>query len=44
VRVGGFEGRIVDITPTAVVIATADGQAVVPAKEFSERASLLLTS
>jgi hypothetical protein len=44
VRVGGFEGRIVDITPTAVVIATAEGQAVVPAKEFSEHASLLLTT
>jgi small-conductance mechanosensitive channel len=44
VRIGDFEGRIVEITPTAVVIATADGQAMVPAKEFSERASLLLTS
>jgi small-conductance mechanosensitive channel len=44
VRIGGFEGRIVEITPTAVVIATSEGQALVPAKEFSERASLLLTS
>ena len=44
VRIGGFEGRIVDITPTAVVIATPDGQAVVPAKQFSEQTSLLLTT
>jgi hypothetical protein len=44
VRIGAVEGRIVDITPTAVIVATADGQAMVPAKEFSEQASLLLTS
>jgi hypothetical protein len=44
VRIGAFEGRIVQFTPTAVVIATAEGQAMVPAKEFSEQASLLLTS
>jgi len=44
VRIGEHEGRIVDITPTTVVIATAEGQAVVPAKEFSERASVLVTS
>jgi hypothetical protein len=44
VRIGAVEGRIVEITPTAVVIATAEGQAVVPAKAFSEQASLLLTS
>jgi small-conductance mechanosensitive channel len=44
VRIGAVEGRILEITPTAVVIATAEGQALVPAKEFSEQASLLLTS
>jgi small-conductance mechanosensitive channel len=43
VRIGEFEGHIVEITPTSVVIATAEGQALVPAKEFSERASVLLT-
>jgi hypothetical protein len=44
VRIGEFQGHIVEITPTSVVIATAEGQALVPAKEFSERASVLLTA
>jgi hypothetical protein len=44
VRIGAWEGRIVEITPTAVVIATAEGHVMVPAKEFSEQVSVLLTS
>lgn len=36
VRIAGFEGRILDITPTAVVLETADGRANLPAKVFSE--------
>jgi hypothetical protein len=44
VRIGAWEGRIVEITPTAVVIAIGEGHVMVPAKEFSEQASVLLTS
>jgi small-conductance mechanosensitive channel len=44
VRIGAVEGSIVEITPTAVVIATPEGRAVVPAKEFSEQVSVLRTS
>lgn len=36
VRVAGFEGRILDITPTAVVLETHDGRVNLPAKVFSE--------
>ncbi|HEX6308525.1 MAG TPA: mechanosensitive ion channel domain-containing protein, partial [Longimicrobiales bacterium] len=43
VRVGGIEGRIVQTTPTAVFIATSQGRVMVPAKQFSEEASILLT-
>lgn len=43
VRVAGFEGRIVQVTPTAVLLETGDGRAAVPASLFSEQASLLLT-
>ena len=43
VRVGGIEGRIVQTTPTAVFIAASQGRVMVPAKQFSEEASILLT-
>jgi len=36
VRIAGFEGRILDITPTAVVLETSDGRVNLPAKVFSE--------
>lgn len=36
VRVAGFEGRILDITPTIVVLETQDGRVNLPAKVFSE--------
>ena len=42
VRIGEIEGRIVEITPTSVLVRTAQGHALVPAKEFSEHVSLLL--
>ncbi len=42
VRIGEVEGRIIEITPTAVVVRTTQGHALVPAKEFGERVSLLL--
>ena len=43
VRVGTIEGRIVQTTPTAVFIAGAEGRVMIPAKQFSEEASILLT-
>jgi len=43
VRIGGLEGRIVEIAPTSVVLQTPDGRVFVPAKKFSEETSVLLT-
>lgn len=42
VRIAGFEGRIVRVTPIAVVLDTEQGRVAVPAKLFSERISVLL--
>ena len=41
-KIGDIEGRIIQITSTAVIIETAEGQISVPAKKFSEDASTLL--
>jgi small-conductance mechanosensitive channel len=43
IRVGTVEGRILEITPTAVVLATADGRVLVPASHFGESMSTLLS-
>lgn len=43
VRIGEFEGPIVEITETAVVLAADKGQVLVPARQFTEDASILLT-
>jgi hypothetical protein len=43
VRLGSLEGTIRDITSTAVILDTPAGQVLVPAKEFSETASTLLS-
>lgn len=43
VRVGDIEGKIVQTTPTAVFVAGRDGRVMIPAKHFSEEASVLLT-
>jgi hypothetical protein len=42
VRIAGLEGRIEQITPTAVVLEAADGRVVVPAKLFSEEIAVIL--
>jgi len=42
VRVAGLEGRIEQITPSAVVLDTEDGRAVVPAKLFNEEVAIIL--
>lgn len=43
VRVGAVEGKIIQTTPTAVFIATPEGRVLVPANQFGEMTSVLLT-
>jgi small-conductance mechanosensitive channel len=43
VRVGSVEGQIVQTTPTAVFIASPEGRVMVPANQFSETTSVLVT-
>jgi hypothetical protein len=43
VRIGSFEGKIVQTTPTAVFLDTPQGRVLVPAKQFSEEVSVLVT-
>lgn len=42
VRVGSVEGRIVQITPTALILQTADERVLMPAERFNETSSALL--
>jgi len=43
VKIGSVQGRIVEITPTAVILDGAEGRVMVPAKDFSEVTSVLIT-
>lgn len=43
VKIGATEGKIIQITPTAVILQSQDGQIYLPAKQFNEQDSLLLT-
>lgn len=42
IRISGHEGKIIDLTPTSVVLETDAGRVTLPAKVFSEEASVLL--
>jgi hypothetical protein len=42
VRIGGMDGEILDLTPTAVLIDSPAGRAMVPAKLFQQEVSILL--
>lgn len=42
IRIGGLQGRIVEITTTTVLLESEEGQTLVPAHRFSEEASVLL--
>jgi small-conductance mechanosensitive channel len=42
VRVSGYEGQILELTDTAVILETAEGRASLPAKVFNEQAIILL--
>ena len=44
VRAAGYEGRILEMTDTAVVLETAEGRASLPAKVFNEQAIVLVVS
>jgi small-conductance mechanosensitive channel len=43
VKIGDMEGEIIQITPTAVILETPYGQVCVPAKQFNEMISVMLT-
>jgi hypothetical protein len=43
VRIGSIEGKIVQTTPTAVFLETPQGRVLVPAKQFGEEVSVLVT-
>jgi small-conductance mechanosensitive channel len=43
VKIGPVQGRIVEITPTAVILDGTEGRVMVPAKDFSEVTSVLVT-
>jgi len=43
VRIDGLEGQILEMTQTGVVLDGADGRVLVPARKFSEQASVLLS-
>jgi small-conductance mechanosensitive channel len=43
VRIGAVEGTVLEITSTAIVLATKEGTASLPARLFTEEASLLMT-
>ena len=42
VRIHGMTGRVLDMTPTAVVLETDDGRATVPARLFLEEATIVM--
>lgn len=44
VRVAGYEGRILELTATSLVLETADGRASLPAKVFNEEPIVLVVS
>jgi len=44
VRVAGYEGRILELTDTAVILETTEGRASLPAKVFNEQAIILVVS
>lgn len=43
VKFGKSQGEILELTPTSVVLATADGRTTVPAREFHRSVSILVT-
>jgi hypothetical protein len=42
IRIGETQGRILKVTPAAVLLETDQGQVLMPSKEFSEKSSILV--
>jgi small-conductance mechanosensitive channel len=42
VKIGSIQGRIVEMTPSAVVLDTKEGRVLIPAAEFNEKISVLI--
>lgn len=43
IRIGDIEGKILEITPTSVIVDSGAGRAVIPAGQFSEQVATLLS-
>lgn len=43
IAINGHKGRIIQMTPTAVILESADGRAVIPARLFNEQTAIVLT-
>ena len=43
IRIGDVEGKILEITPTSVIVDAGTGRAVIPASQFSEQVTTLLS-
>lgn len=43
IRIGDIEGRILEITPTSVVVDAGQGRTVIPASQFSEQVAVVLS-
>jgi len=43
VRVGGFDGRILDVTATSLVLETAEGRVALPGRVYHDEPIVLVT-
>ena len=43
IRIGDVEGKILEITPTSVIVEADQGRTVIPASQFSEQVATLLS-
>ena len=43
-RIDGIEGQVLELTPTSVILSTAEGRMAIPAKRFQEAAVLIVTA
>ncbi|MGB5529022.1 MAG: mechanosensitive ion channel domain-containing protein, partial [Ignavibacteriaceae bacterium] len=42
IKINNIEGKIIQISSTAVILDTPEGQVSIPAKEFNEQTSILI--
>lgn len=43
IRIGDIEGKILEITPTSVIVDAGQGRTVIPASQFSEQVAVVLS-